>query len=141
MARIVQVVGAERVIANLKKRRARMAAGVSRGLRLAGLHLQAESQKQVPVDTGNLKASAFTRGIGAGYQTKVIVGYTADYALYVHEAKMVLQGKPRPNDGVGGKPSLYWDPQGRAKSKFLEDPARSERRKMRRIIKTAILIS
>jgi hypothetical protein len=31
------------------------------GLLLGGLFLQRESQKIVPVDTGNLKASAFTR--------------------------------------------------------------------------------
>jgi hypothetical protein len=31
------------------------------GLLLAGLRLQRESQKLVPVDTGNLKSSAFTR--------------------------------------------------------------------------------
>jgi hypothetical protein len=31
------------------------------GLLLAGLKLQAASQKLVPVDTGNLKGSAFTR--------------------------------------------------------------------------------
>ena len=31
------------------------------GLLLAGMRLQRESQKLVPVDTGNLKGSAFTR--------------------------------------------------------------------------------
>jgi hypothetical protein len=31
------------------------------GLYLAGLPIQRESQKLVPIDTGNLKASAFTR--------------------------------------------------------------------------------
>jgi hypothetical protein len=50
----------------------------------------------------------------------VIVGYTAAYALFVHEkVEMKLAGLPR----VGGK-GLYWDPQGRAQAKFLETPAR-----------------
>ena len=35
--------------------------GLDIGLMLAGLRLQRESQLLVPVDTGNLKASAFTR--------------------------------------------------------------------------------
>jgi len=35
--------------------------GLEQSIYLAGLHLQGESQKLVPVDTGNLKASAFTR--------------------------------------------------------------------------------
>ena len=51
----------------------------------------------------------------------VIVGYTAAYALYVHERiEMKWQGEPRHKLGKG----LYWDPQGRAQAKFLEAPAR-----------------
>ena len=34
---------------------------ILQGLLTAGMRLQRESQKLVPVDTGNLKASAFTR--------------------------------------------------------------------------------
>lgn len=34
-----------------------------KGLMIAGLRLQRESQKRVPVDTGNLKGSAFTRKV------------------------------------------------------------------------------
>ncbi len=54
--------------------------------------------------------------------TKVVVavGYTTNYALYVHEAVgMKLKGVPRPK-GRGA----YWDPQGKAGAKFLEGPAR-----------------
>lgn len=36
-------------------------APVMMGLKLAGLRIQRESQRVVPVDTGNLKGSAFTR--------------------------------------------------------------------------------
>lgn len=35
-------------------------ASLIKGLLLAGLHLQRASQKIVPIDTGNLRASAFT---------------------------------------------------------------------------------
>jgi hypothetical protein len=50
----------------------------------------------------------------------VIVGFTAAYALFVHESlEMKLAGLPRTN-GKGN----YWDPQGRAQAKFLEQPAR-----------------
>jgi hypothetical protein len=55
-------------------------------------------------------------------QTKesVVVGFTANYALYVHEnIEMKLKGKPR-SSGKG----KYWDPQERAQAKFLEGPAR-----------------
>jgi len=107
-----------------------MAAGCERGVKLAALLLQRESQKLVPVDTGNLKASAFTRATGKGFGIEANVGYTAAYALYVHENReMKLKGQPR-SSGRGN----YWDPQGRGQSKFLEEPARRLRLKMRGII-------
>lgn len=67
----------------------------------------------------------------------VIVGYTAAYALYVHERiEMKWKGLPRPGsstysyknkDGTSRSVQshgFYWDPQGRAQAKFLETPAR-----------------
>jgi hypothetical protein len=53
----------------------------------------------------------------------VIVGYTASYALFVHEnIEMKWRGLPRkPNPPHKGN---YWDPAGRGQSKFLEQPAR-----------------
>lgn len=51
---------------------------------------------------------------------RIVVGYSAPYAMYVHEAVgMVLQGLPRAS-GHGH----YWDPQGQAQAKFLEQPSR-----------------
>jgi hypothetical protein len=51
----------------------------------------------------------------------VTVGFTAAYALYVHEkVEMKLKGQPRPGKNRG----RFWDPQGRAQAKFLEEPAR-----------------
>lgn len=50
----------------------------------------------------------------------VIVGFTANYALHVHEnMEMAGAGLPR-RSGHG----FYWDPQGIAGPKFLEGPAR-----------------
>lgn len=51
----------------------------------------------------------------------VITGFTAAYALYVHEAVgMKLKGKPRSKPSKG----KYWDPQGRGQAKYLESAAR-----------------
>ncbi len=53
-------------------------------------------------------------------EKSVITGFTAAYALYVHEnMEMKLAGQPRPK-GRG----FYWDPQGISGPKFLEGPAR-----------------
>lgn len=84
-------------------------------------------------------------------EVAVLVGYTAAYAIYVHENMeiwppgMRLKGLPRgqglrrdPKTGVvyvpksllstgkvsGKHRGFYWDPQGKAQPKFLEAPAR-----------------
>lgn len=134
MANIAGITGLQNVLRNIKAREASMAAGVSTGLRIAGLRLQRESQLKVPVNFGVLKNSAYTRVSGTGWATEVHVGYTAAYALYVHESVgMVLQGQDRQGFRAKGK---YWDPQGRAQAKFLEEPARTLGPELRAIIRS-----
>lgn len=65
-----------------------------------------------PVDTSNLINSQFTRVIKVGTAAVGVIGYTANYAIYVHEAKGSMKGQPRPN-GRGD----YWAPNG--KPQFL----------------------
>lgn len=137
MANISTITGLTDVLKNMQAKQAAMAAGCNKGLRKAGLLLQGASQKLVPVEFGILKASAFTRAAGTGFNTVVIVGYTAKYALYVHElVGMKLKGQARtPNPPHKGK---YWDPQGRAQAKFLEAPARAMRPELSKIIEDAM---
>ena len=67
--------------------------GLTRGLKKCGLLLQRESMKIVPVDKGNLKASVFTRSENDNTPFVVVyVGYTAAYAIYVHENLDALHG-------------------------------------------------
>ena len=62
----------------------------------------------------------------------VIVGYTANYALYVHEnIEMKWKGKPRQKPAKG----RYWDPQGRGQSKFLEQPFREKKGELTGIVR------
>lgn len=58
---------------------------LERGLYKAGLFIQRKAQKLTPVDTGNLKGSAFTKIRYKRGKPKVIVGFSASYALRVHE--------------------------------------------------------
>lgn len=87
----------------------------------------------------------------------VIVGYTANYALHVHEnIEMKWKGLPRSGEvGFAGYDSsgkrlvklgghkggtgkgFYWDPLGKAQAKFLEQPARELKREFQRLIRTA----
>lgn len=134
MPNLTRVTGVRTVIGNLMRADQRFRRGVSLGLKKGGLFVQRLSQKEVPVEFGPLKASAFTRAEGLGFQTKVTVGYTAFYALFVHEAVgMVLRGLPRlPNPPHKGR---YWDPQGKGKAKFLEDPVRYNRDEIGNIVR------
>jgi hypothetical protein len=86
--------------------------------------------------TGLQKVVGQLRSLGAkSTDVSVIVGYTAAYALYVHERiEMKLRGLPR----KGGKGS-YWDPQGRAQAKFLEAPARLYQRQIAEVVRGSLL--
>jgi len=53
----------------------------------------------------------------------VAVGYTAAYAMAVHEMTPKTPQWGRPRTGPSGKGS-YWDPASRGGPKFLETPAR-----------------
>lgn len=86
MAEMLRLEGVKKMIAELKRRGVVTAQEFARNVRRAGLFLQRESQLIVPVDTGNLKNSAFTRKAGGrGWKVIVVVGYTAAYAIFVHE--------------------------------------------------------
>ena len=111
MPNIAKVHGIERLQRRLRRKAKTYGKATVRGLLKAGLHLQRVSQQLVPVDTGALKNSAFTRQEG----DDVTVGYTQAYALPVHERTYV-------NHPIG-------------QAKFLEQPLRTEEAEMKRIIK------
>lgn len=72
----------------------RVAIGVQRGLVRCGLHLRRESMSIVPVDTGQLKSTAWTRITGgSGKSTVVGVGYRTDYAVPVHDDPTKAHGR------------------------------------------------
>lgn len=82
---------------------------VERAAFAGGLKIQGYAQKNVPVEYGNLQGSGYTQKIPLGAE----VGFTAEYAIYVHEnMEQTLKGEDRPS-GLG----QYWNPGG---PKFLE---------------------
>jgi hypothetical protein len=131
---IPTVQGTLQVIRRMKRKDQQFARDVARGLKKGGLYLQRTSQKRAPVEFGVLKNSAFTRAFGSGFQTVVVVGYTAAYAGQVHErVAMKLKGRPRrPSPPHKGR---YWDPIPRATAKFLEKPVREEKEKISEIVR------
>ena len=97
MAAIKTVTGLNTVLRNLTSAKKNLAAGIARGLKKGGLHLQRKSQEIVPVDWGDLKGSSFIRNIGgSGFDTDIVVGYGnagANYAVFVHEDLNKAHGK------------------------------------------------
>lgn len=111
--------GLEEAFARLNREIADVEGRTITGLMIGGLIIQRESQRRVPVEYGNLRASAYTRRALTD-ETAVEVGYTASYALDVHEnLEQHLKGIPRPS-GIG----VYWGPAGQPK--FLESAARDK---------------
>jgi hypothetical protein len=84
---MTQITGLRQFGANLRRKEVQMGAALQRGLVRAGLQLQRLSQRRAPVDTGDMRNSAFTRieDGTSGAKTVVRVGYTQSYAIYVHE--------------------------------------------------------
>jgi len=110
--------------------------GISRGLKLAGAFLLRESKKQVPVDiVGNLKASGFVRAEDSAEKTKVTVGYTAAYAIYVHENLDAAHGvhfNEKHKDEINAE-AEHLRGFGQ-KAKFLEDPYKENIKTMQYIV-------
>lgn len=55
------------------------------GLAAAALVVKAAALKETPVDTNNLRGSAFTETFDTPDGPAATIGYTAEYAVYVHE--------------------------------------------------------
>lgn len=105
----VRVEGLDDLNRELKRVAKAAPQAVERGAFAGALLIQRGAQERVPVEYGNLKASAYTQRIPLGAET----GFTSAYALFVHEnMEQTLRGEPRPS-GLG----IYWNPGG---PKFLE---------------------
>lgn len=137
---MVQVKGMPQVLAKLRTANANVSLGVGRGLKRGAAYLLRKSNEYVPVQQGILKASGFVRNIGGiGWDTDMIVGYTAAYAVYVHEDLEKLHGRAfnlhhamqiaaakgkKAGTAAGG----MFERGEKQQAKFLEKPAREERK-------------
>lgn len=142
MADMIKITGIKGVLSKITNTKGKLNQSISRGLVKGGLFLQRESQKIVPVDTGNLRSSAFTRKLTWDH---VKVGYTASYAAFVHENLNAVHGQAfnvkhadkiaRNTERHAGKPTGTWSRRGQnQQAKFLETPARTKRTEILRIV-------
>lgn len=78
---VTRIDGIEKVLRRANKEIEQVESKSLSGLYAAGLKIQRDSQGLVPVDTANLKGSAYTQREDKG----VVIGYGAEYAAAVHE--------------------------------------------------------
>lgn len=138
------VTGLNQILLKIKQLEAKKLKQLNKGIGQAALFLQRESQKIVPIDQGPLHASAFTRK-APGEWTKTtptyITGYTAAYAIYVHEVPdpPVAHGESfnikHADEIAAGKEHERGPNQ---QYKYLERPAREKRKDMVEIIRRAM---
>lgn len=145
--KFIKVKGVDKVIRNMLNAGGQIERNAQTGMKRAGLFIQRESQRIVPVQTGNLRASAFTRALGQGANFSVVVGYTASYAIFVHENLSAAHGRAfnikhadkiaRANSRMRkgrARSRVYFRRGANQQAKFLEKPVRENTDKIFKII-------
>ena len=119
-----------RAIDNIQDRRA------VRALTSALIIIGVESAALVPIDTSKLLNSQFREVVVRGVRITGRIGYSANYAAFVHEAAGIHFGKHTPRPVKKGKPKgsrgYIWDKTG--EPKYLEKGADNARDLVGRVI-------
>lgn len=85
MAKQVAISGFDNVLRNLNQKIGMIKSKSRQGLKVAGLIVEGASKRMTPVDTGNLRAGTYTELLEISGNVGVEIGYTANYAVFVHE--------------------------------------------------------
>ena len=143
---LAKVTGVKQIAFNMKKVNSKLGNNFSRGLKIGGLFLLKHSKKIVPVQVGTLRSSGFVRNTGgSGFRTDIVVGYTAEYAAYVHEDLEKAHGKAFNVKHASEIAAAKGTKKSKAErgmfkrgedqqAKFLEAPARTEKKAIIKII-------
>lgn len=144
MAKISNVTGLDALKRKLRSIRHEHGKGFHTGVKKAASYLLVKSRAIVPVEHGPLKASGFAIVHGAGFKAEGWVGYTAEYAVFVHENLEALHGaaynrayrnNKRDKAGRFLKREKAFNARGpNQQAKFLEKPLREERQTLKNII-------
>ncbi len=137
----VEITGLSDVIMRMRRASVSAGRGCERALKQGGLLILRSSQKEVPVDLGNLKASGFSRKTsGKGFDAEIQVGYTADYGIFVHENPDALHGEDFNQEHAEEIALGLTHNRGKGqKSKFLEDPAKHHTRDILRMVEREVI--
>lgn len=120
----ISIEGFDTIIKNLNIAILEMNRGSGEGLLHVAKHIRREMdtvQPLIPVDTGNLRASWIATPIKDAFGNKgVIMGFTANYALWVHEMVGADFTSPRWRYSKKTGKKYWYTPREGAGAKFLE---------------------
>jgi len=106
----------KKVIGAIKVLEAKVLRATQSAIRTEGELIMTASQKEVPVDNNFLKPSRFVEDRTRGSVVAILIGYSAKYALAVHEIPAP------PSKSKGGRSATHTAP---TKWKYLEDPMKA----------------
>ncbi len=104
-----------------------------RAIKSAVMIIANEAALMTPVNIGNLINSQYQETMINGTRITGRIGYSANYAVYVHNASGIMKGLPRPKNRGN-----YWDPAG--EPKFLTKAADKTRRQVDEIIRKEMML-
>lgn len=131
----------KKITVKLEGTKKRHLQGIEKGMLQAAVVLLGESQKLVPVQTGQLKASGTIKASKEGVQ----VVYSDPKAIYVHERLDLAHGKVfnvKHAEKIANAPPNHpiWFKRGEnEQAKFLTRASRRNRDKMRAVVMKAIV--
>jgi len=157
-ATVLRLEGVEQVLRNINVASEKMGRAAERGCIAGAKFLRNESLKLVPVQLGALRSSCYKpKNIGGkGFKADIVIGYTADYAVWVHE-DLVAQAPPAraahgkffnikhaaeiaaaKGKAAGTAKGGMFNRGSLEQAKFLEQPLRDKRKEILQIIANAI---
>jgi hypothetical protein len=135
-----ELIGRRELEIKLQRVSEKQAKAAQAAMLTAGYRLMKYSQELVPIETGNLSNSGFVTSVVSSGRTIVLVGYSADYAPYVHERLDTAHGakynlKHATAIALGRKTIK----RPKEQAKFLEDPLRNHQNELVDIIAQAVI--
>jgi len=90
----MRIAGTDRVIRNMHRQIAAIRTRTKAGLWEAALKIKADALPLTPIDIGNLRQSAYVEMLDGPSGPVAEIGYTAAYAVYVHERLELAHKSP-----------------------------------------------
>lgn len=130
--------GFDTVIKNLQKEITRIEGASMAGIIEAVAMIRVDMEKTpplIPVDTGNLRSSWTTTPIVKSKRKGLLFGFSANYALWVHEMVDADFKSPRLRYGPGKGKKRWYTPREGAGAKFFESAMSRNRERILEIIR------